>query len=318
MIDRIQAMRTFIRIVDTNSFTKAAQSLDMPRASATTIMQNLEALLGVQLLVRTTRRLSLTPEGAAYYERCAQILADIDDAEASVRQTPGGVAGRLRVEMPGLLANAIVLPELDDFHSRYPQIDLVIGVSLRNVDLVGEGVDCSIQLGELPDSGFAARRLGVLEHVTCASPAYLERHGAPESFDELARHPVVNFISPLSGRPLEFDFEVDGSATKVKVDGFVNVCDELAYLTCGLQGLGLVQPPRLAAQPYLDNGALIEVLPQWKPLPTAVSVTYVKTRQVSPRVRVFIDWLTELFDSAGTMNRDLSRVRQLLSALQPA
>ncbi|RQH08912.1 LysR family transcriptional regulator [Paraburkholderia dinghuensis] len=318
MIDRFQAMRTFIRIVDTNSFTKAAQSLDMPRASATTILQNLEALLGTQLLVRTTRRLSLTSEGAAYYERCARILADIDDAEASVRQTPGGVAGRLRVEMPGLIANAIVLPELDDFHARYPQIDLVIGVSLRNVDLVGEGVDCSIQLGELPDSGFAARRLGVLEHVTCASPAYLERHGAPASFDELARHPAVNFLSPLSGRPLEFDFEVDGSPTKVKVDGFVNVCDELAYLTCGLQGLGLVQPPLLAAQPYLDSGALIEVLPQWKPLPTPVSVALVKTRQVSLRVRVFIDWLTELFEGAGTVNRDLSRVRQLLGGLQPA
>lgn len=318
MIDRIQAMRTFVRIVDTNSFTKAAQSLDMPRASATTILQNLEALLGTQLLVRTTRRLSLTPEGAAYYERCAQILADIDDAEASVRQKPGGGAGRLRLEMPGLIANAIVLPELDDFHSRYPQIDLAIGVSLRNVDLVGEGVDCSIQLGELPDSGLAARRLGVLEHVTCASPAYLARHGAPGSLDELAQHPVVNFLSPQSGRPLEFDFEVDGSATKVKVDGFVHVSDELAYLTCGLRGLGLVQPPRLAAQRYLDTGALVEVLPQWKPLPTPVSVAWVKTRQVSPRVRVFIDWLTELFEGAGAMNRDLSRVRQLLSGLQPA
>ncbi|MFP6560841.1 LysR family transcriptional regulator [Paraburkholderia sp. B3] len=318
MIDRIQAMRTFVRIVDTNSFTKAAQSLDMPRASATTILQNLEALLGTQLLVRTTRRLSLTPEGAAYYERCAQILADIDEAEASVRQSPGGITGRLRVEMPGLIANAIVLPALDDFHARYPQIDLVIGVSLRNVDLVGEGVDCSIQLGRLPDSGLAARRLGVLEHVTCASLAYLERRGSPGSLDELAAHQVVNFLSPLSGRPLEFDFEVDGSATKVKVDGFVHVSDDLAYLTCGLQGLGLVQPPRLAAQPYLDSGSLVEVLPQWKPLPTPVSVAYVKTRQVSPRVRVFVDWLAELFEGAGPMNRDLSRVRQLLGGLQYA
>ncbi|TDG05337.1 LysR family transcriptional regulator [Paraburkholderia guartelaensis] len=318
MIDRIQAMRTFVRIVDTNSFTKAAQSLDMPRASATTLMQNLESLLGTQLLVRTTRRLSLTPEGAAYYERASQILADIDDAEASVRQSPGAIGGRLRVEMPGLIANAIVLPALDDFHARYPQIDLVIGVSLRNVDLVGEGVDCSIQLGELPDSGLAARRLGVLEHVTCASPAYLERHGAPQTLDDLAQHPVVNFLSPLTGRPFEFDFEVEGSPTKVKVDGFVHVSDEFAYLTCGLQGYGLIQPPLLAAQPYLDSGALREVLPQWKPLPTPVSVAFVKSRQLSPRVRVFVDWLAELFEDAGAINRDLSRVRQLLEGLQLA
>ncbi|PXW17512.1 LysR family transcriptional regulator [Paraburkholderia caballeronis] len=318
MIDRIQAMRTFVRIVDTNSFTKAAQSLDMPRASATTLVQNLEALLNTQLLVRTTRRLSVTPEGAAYYEHCAQILAEIDEMEASMRQTTGLVSGRLRVEMPGVIANAIVLPALDDFHARHPHIDLAIGVSLRNVDLVGEAVDCSIQLGELPDSGLVARRLGVLDHVTCASPAYLERNGMPQTVDDLAHHTAVNCLSPVNGRPVDFDFEIDGGATSVRVDGFVHVADEIAYLTCGLQGYGLIQPARLAAQPYLDSGELREVLPRWKPLPTPVSVAFVKTPRVAPRVRVFVDWLAELFDDASQLNRDLSRVRQLLSGLQPA
>ena len=318
MIDRIQAMRTFMRIVDTHSFTKAAQSLDMPRASATTLLQNLEALLNTQLLVRTTRRVSVTPEGAAYYEHCAQILADIDEMEASLRQTSALVSGRLRVEMPAVIANAVVLPALDDFHARHPQIDIALGVSLRNIDLVGEAVDCSIQFGELPDSALAARRLGVLDHVTCASPAYLERHGAPQTLDELAHHTAVNCLSPVSGRPVEFDFEIDGSATSVKIDGFVHVADETAYLTCGLQGFGLIQPVRLAAQPYLDSGELIEVLPRWKPLPTPVSVAFVKTPRVSPRVRVFVDWLAALFDDASQLNRDLSRVQQLLSGLQPA
>ena len=159
MIDRITAMRTFIRIVDTNSFTRAAESLNIPRATATTIVQNLEALLGTALLTRTTRRLSITPEGAAYYERCAQILADIDEMEASLRDTTDNLRGRLRVEIPVAVATALVFPALDDFHARFPHIDLAIGLSNRAVDMVGEAVDCSIQLGELPDSGLVARLL---------------------------------------------------------------------------------------------------------------------------------------------------------------
>ncbi|RFU44089.1 LysR family transcriptional regulator [Paraburkholderia sp. DHOC27] len=318
MIDRIQAMRTFIRIVDTHSFTRAAQSLDMPRATATTLVQNLEALLGTALLVRTTRRLSLTPEGAEYYDRCTQILADIDEMEASLRHAADHLSGRLRVEMPAAVATALVLPALDDFHARFPNIDLAIGVSNRPVDLVGEAVDCSIQLGELPDSGLVARRLGSLEHVTCASPDYLERYGMPNDLDDLARHVAVNCLSPHNGRAVDFDFEVGGSALNVKVDGFVKVSDEQAYLTCGLQGLGLIQPARIAAQPYLDAGLLREVLPQWKPTPMTVSVAYVKNRRVSPRVRAFVDWLAVLFEQAESVDQDLSRVRQLMRGLHPA
>ncbi|MGF6261689.1 LysR family transcriptional regulator for bpeEF and oprC [Paraburkholderia youngii] len=318
MIDRITAMRTFIRIVDTNSFTRAAESLNIPRATATTIVQNLEALLGTALLVRTTRRLSITPEGAAYYERCAQILADIDEMEASIRNSTDNLTGRLRIEMPSAVASAIVLPSLDEFHALYPNLDLAIGVSNRTVDMVSEAIDCSIQLGELPDSNLVARQLGSLDQVTCASPAYLARHGTPADLDELRAHVAVNCVSPHSGRECDFDFEVDGEARKVKLNGFVQVSDEQAYLTCGLQGLGMIQPARIAAQPYLDSGFLHEVLPQWKPVPMPVSVAYVKNRRVSPRVRAFVDWLAELFEKAGHVEQDLSRVRQLLRGLHPA
>ncbi|HXZ09542.1 MAG TPA: LysR family transcriptional regulator [Paraburkholderia sp.] len=317
MIDRIQAMRTFIRIVDTNSFTRAAESLDIPRATCTTILQNLEALLGTQLLVRTTRRLSLTAEGAEYYERCSQILADIDDMEASLRHATDNLSGRLRVEMPGAVATALVLPAIDDFHTRYPNIDLAIGVSNRAVDLVGEAVDCSIQLGELPDSGLIARGLGTLEQVTCASPAYLARYGMPTSLDELENHVAVNCMSAHNGRTVDFDFEVGGSALTVKINGYIKVADEQAYLTCGLQGLGLIQPSRIAAQPYLDSGQLREVLPQWKPMPMPVSVAYVKNRQMSPRVRAFVDWLAQLFERAEDVSQDMSRVRQLMQGVHP-
>ncbi|MGF6774288.1 LysR family transcriptional regulator for bpeEF and oprC [Paraburkholderia sp. GAS199] len=318
MIDRITAMRTFIRIVDMNSFTRGAESLNIPRATATTIVQNLEALLGTSLLIRTTRRLSVTAEGAAYYERSAQILADIDEMEASLRSATENLTGRLRIEMPGAVASALVLPALDDFHARYPNLDLAIGVSNRTVDLVAQAVDCSIQLGELPDSNLIARQLGTLEHVTCASPAYLARMGTPVSLRDLEDHLAVNCMSPDSGREVDFDFEVDGEAHKVKVNGFVKVSDEQAYLTCGLQGLGMIQPARIAAQPYLDSGQLREVLPQWKPVPMPVSVAYVKNRRVSPRVRAFVDWLAELFEQAEHVDQDMSRVRQLLRGLHPA
>ena len=184
-------------------------------------------------------------------------------------------------------------------------------MSNRTVDLVSEAIDCSIQLGELPDSNLVARQLGTLEHVTCASPAYLTSHGTPVDLDDLRGHVAVNCMSPHNGR------DVDGEAQNVKVTGFVKVSDEQAYLTCGLQGLGLIQPARIAVQPYLDSGLLREVLPQWKPVPTPVSVAYVKNRRVSPRVRAFIDWLAELFEKAEHVDQDLSRVRQLLRGLHP-
>ncbi|TKC92724.1 LysR family transcriptional regulator [Trinickia terrae] len=313
-------MRTFVRIVDTQSFTRAALSLDIPRATATTIVQNLEAMLGVQLLQRTTRRLNLTAEGAAYYERCVQILADIDEMEASLRDATDNLRGRLRVEMPGAIATTLVFPALDDFHARFPHVDLAIGLSSRTVDMVGEAVDCSVQLGELPDSGLVARRLGMLEQVTCASPDYLARHGTPMTLDDLAGHVAVNCMAEVCGsaaRGAEFDFEDDGRVTSVRVEGFVQVADEHAYLACGLEGLGLIQPSRIAAQPYLDSGQLKEVLPRYTPVAVPVSVAYLKNRRVAPRVRAFVDWLAELFEQAELVGKDMSRVRQLLRGLHP-
>lgn len=308
MTDRVHAMRVFIRVVDTNSFTRAAESLGMPRASVSTLIQQLEALVGVQLLARTTRRLNLTAEGAACYERCMRILADIDELESGFLGNDDRLSGRLRIEMPDTVATSLVLPALPDFHVRYPNIELAIGISNRAVDLVGEGIDCSIQLGELPDSGLIARRLGSFEHVTCASPAYLEEHGTPATLADLSRHFAVNCVSDRTGRPCDFDFDVDGDSVAVKMSGFVQVTDEQAYLACGLQGLGLIQPPRIAALPYLRSGQLREVLPQWQSMPMPVSVAYVKSRQASPRVSAFVDWLAELFERSQEMDHTLTRL----------
>ncbi|HGO6127150.1 TPA: LysR family transcriptional regulator [Burkholderia cepacia] len=295
MDNPIRAMRIFTRIVEMNSFTRAAQALGISRATATRTVQELETALGMPLLVRTTRALRATPEGDAYYRRCVRITADVDELEASIRGAALHPSGPLRVE----------LPALGEFHARHPDLALTLGVSGRPADRIGDAIDCSVQLGELPDSSLVARRLGTLERVTCASPAYLDRHGAPRTLDDLAVHRAVG-TSPVPGqRTAELEFLVDGAVRKVRLDGIVSVEDERAYLACGVHGLGLIQPPRVAAQPLIDAGRLREVLPCWRPGAIAVSAVYVKRPHVSPGVRAFVDWMVERFSEASRSGEGL-------------
>ncbi|HTH77059.1 MAG TPA: LysR family transcriptional regulator [Trinickia sp.] len=295
-MDRLQAMQVFTRVVDTNSFTKAAETLDLPRASVTTIIQNLEAYLGVRLMHRTTRRLSLTPDGAAYYERCVRILADVDETESSLQNGSKKPHGKLRVDMPGALGRTIVIPALCEFHHRYPDIDLQLGFSDRPVDLLQEGVDCVIRVGALQDSSLVARRIGLFEGVTCAAPEYLTRAGEPKAIDELSQFQAVNYFSSRTGRIINFDFLVDGKEVEVKMPGSVSVNDADAYVTCAVEGFGLIQAPLFMVLPHLRSGALKEVLPAWKPLPMPISAVYPHSRHLSPKVRVFVDWVAEIFD----------------------
>lgn len=295
-MDRLQAMQVFTRVVDTNSFTKAAETLDLPRASVTTIIQNLEAYLSVRLMHRTTRRLSLTPDGAAYYERCVRILADVDETESSLQNGSKKPHGKLRVDMPGALGRTVVIPALCEFHKRYPDIDLQLGFSDRPVDLLQEGVDCVIRVGALQDSSLVARRIGLFEGVTCAAPDYLARAGEPTTLDELSQFEAVNYFSSRTGRIINFDFLVDGKEVEVKMPSVVSVNDADAYLTCALEGFGLIQAPLFMVLPHLRSGALKEVLPAWKPLPMPISTVYPHSRHLSPKVRVFVDWVAEVFD----------------------
>ncbi|PMS38909.1 LysR family transcriptional regulator [Trinickia symbiotica] len=295
-MDRLQAMQVFTRVVDTNSFTKAAETLDLPRASVTTIIQNLEAHLGVRLMHRTTRRLSLTPDGAAYYERCVRILADIDETESSLQNGNKKPNGKLRVDMPGSIGRTIVIPSLCEFHKQYPDIDLQLGFSDRPVDLLQEGVDCVIRVGALQDSSLVARRIGLFEGVTCASPDYLARAGVPQTLEDLSRFKAVNYFSSRTGRILDWAFLVDGKEVEVKMAGAVSVNDADAYVTCALEGFGLIQMARFMVLPHLRSGALQEVLPEWKPLPMPISAVYPHSRHLSPKVRVFVDWIAEIFD----------------------
>ncbi|TCW85919.1 LysR family transcriptional regulator [Burkholderia sp. SRS-46] len=299
MDNPIRAMRIFARIVEMNSFTRAAASLGISRATATRTVQELEAALGTPLLVRTTRALRATPEGDGYYRRCLRITADVDELEASIRSAVRHPGGPLRVELPGAVASAIVLPALGAFHARHPELVLTLGASGRAADLVGDAVDCSIRLGELPDSSLVARPLGALERVTCASPAYLDRHGMPRTLDDLTAHRAIYVASALGHRVAELDFAIDGAMRKVRIDGIVGVDDEHAHLLCGVHGLGLIQLPRIVAQPLIERGQLREVLPRWRPGAVPVSAVYVKRRHVSSGVRAFVDWMAERFAQAA-------------------
>lgn len=294
-MDRFQAMQVFTAVVDANSFTRAADNLNLPRTTVTTLIQGLESLLRVRLLNRTTRRISLTPDGAAYYERCVRILAEIDETEASFHNVTRGPQGRLRIDMSPSIGRLLLLPNLCDFYIRYPDIELVIGMSDRPVDMVQEAVDCVIRIGELQDSSMVARRIGTFQAVTCGSPLYFERHGVPQNIADLQHHKSVHYFSSRTGRTIDWDFMVDGVATEVKMAGKLSVNDGDAYVASALQGFGLVQAPLYMIQPYLDDGRLIEVLSQWKPVPMPISVVYLHNRHLSPKVRAFVDWVAELF-----------------------
>ncbi|SMG59746.1 LysR family transcriptional regulator [Paraburkholderia susongensis] len=293
-MDIVQAMKVFARVVETNSFTRAAETLDMPRARVTVTVQALEARLKTRLLQRTTRSLNLTPDGAAYYERCVRVLADIDDIESSLLGKQRTPRGRLRVDMPGALGRLVVMPALGSFHEQYPEIDLVLGLGDKPLDLVQEGIDCVVRIGTLQDSSLVARRIGIYQAVTVASPAYLQEAGTPETLAELVNHRTVNYYWSRTGRIMPLTFEANGEVVEVKMRGSIAVNDAEAYLGSALNGFGIVQGARFMALPYLESGALVEILAQWKPTPLPISAVYPHNRHLSSSVRAFIDWITGL------------------------
>lgn len=301
-MDRFQAMQIFTRVVDANSFTLAADTLGLPRSTITTTIQGLERQLRTKLLNRTTRRLSLTPDGASYYERCVHILADVEDAESSLHDATRGPRGRLRIDTLPSIGRLILIPALCDFHERYPDIELAIGMSDRPVDMVQNAVDCVIRIGELKGPTLVGKRIGTLEVITCAAPAYIERHGEPTTLQELDQHRGVHYFSNATGRSLDWSFLVDGQAVDIAVNGVISVNDSEAYMACGLQGFGMIQLPRYMVQPHLESGALREVLAQWAPAAMPISVAYLHNRHLSPKVRVFVDWVAELFQRCPRMS----------------
>ncbi len=290
-------MQVFTRIVELGGFGKAADSLGLPRASVTQLIKQLERHLGAQLLQRTTRHVSPTLDGSAYYQRCLGLLADIDDAESLFCDARSNPQGRLRIDLPASLSHRVVIPALPDFRARYPRIELDIGASDRPVDLIREGVDCVVRAGDVHDLSLVARPLAQLPQVTCASSAYLARHGMPCDLDGLLRtHEAVNYVSPLTGRRFPFDFTRNGERRQVEIAGPIAISSSEGYVAACEAGMGIIQAPRYHVREQLLAGTLHEVLPEYPPAPMALTALYPAHRQLSRRVRVFVDWLVALFE----------------------
>lgn len=296
MLDRLDAMRLFVRVVERRSFTAAAADLGIPRSTATEGIKRLEADLGSRLLDRTTRHVEPTPDGEAYYRRCLTILADVEEAESALRGAEP--SGLLRVEAHGRITRTFLLPRLPDFLARYPKLDLQLGQTDRLVDLVREGVDCAIRAGVPQDGGLIMRRLARIPEVVCASPAYLERRGIPTSPDDLDGHLCIGFLSSRTGAVLPFEFQVDGVVRDVTLPSRVTVNEAETMHDLALLGFGLIQAPLYRFRADLAAGRLVEVLAGFAPEPTPLVALYPQSRQLSPRVRVFLDWAAELFVEA--------------------
>jgi LysR family transcriptional regulator for bpeEF and oprC len=297
-MDRLQAMRVFTRVLELGSFTRAADSLDLPRATVTYAIKELETHLGARLLNRTTRQVNATADGEAYYRRCIRLLADLEETESVFRHANAQPKGKLRIAMQGNQARNFVLPVLTDFCERYPHIELDICMADRFVDLVRDGIDCAVRSGELRDSSLYGRRIAKLAQITCASPAYLAQYGTPQHPDELAGHQAVNFVSSQTGRIMPFDFVVDGAVRSVTLPGRITVDNADAYLACCESGFGLIQLPRYGAEAGLKQGKLVEVLGDFHPAPMPVSVLYPHQLQLTPRVRVFVEWVAQAYAQA--------------------
>lgn len=303
-MNKLRAMQVFVRVVEMNGFASAAMGLSMPPSTVSRLIKDLEAHLGVRLLQRTTRTISLTPDGILYYDHCQRILRDVDAAESSLSGSTVPPRGRLRVDMPASFARVVILPAIREFQDRYPDIDLTLTLGDRPVDLVQEGIDCVLRAG-IPESSatLVARRIGSFEWVTCASPEYLMEHGEPKSLEDLESHRLVQFLSGKSGRPMDWPFLVNGETRNVRISGNLAVNDTGSYVTCGLEGLGLIRIANFVARPYLQAGRLIRILQAYGSPEVPLSVMYPQNRQLSPAVRAFVSWVSLLVREAEPTRR---------------
>ena len=289
----IEYLNIFIQVVEQGSFSKAADVLQIHRPTVSKAIQQIEHDLGVKLINRTTRKLSITAEGDEFYHHARHVLAEVNDMMASFSPTLPP-RGRLRLDVPLALAHAILIPNLKHFQSLYPDIDVVLVSSDKKTDLIAEGVDCLVRLGELQDSSFISRRLGDIRMVTCAAPSYLQQHGRPETLADLGLHRAINFFSEHSRDVMEWKFMKDGNVVSLRPAGNMLVDNSDILLSCGLAGLGIIQATFDALAPHIASGALEEVLPQYPSISKPVSVMYPDRRYLSPKVRVFIDWFSEV------------------------
>lgn len=294
-MDKLDQYRVFVQVAEMGSFIKASHVLELPRASVSAAVQQLESAMGTRLLHRTTRQVRLTADGMQLLERVRLFLSDAEEIDQLFHANQRKIAGRLNVDVPSRIARRLIAPALPGFLRRYPRLQLALGSTDRAIDLVHEGVDCAVRIGALRDSSLIARPVGHIALINCASPGYLHEHGVPARPDDLTRgHWSVGYASPSTGRELPWDYFVSGNERQVAVPSRVIVNNAESYIACCVSGLGLIQIPRFDVQHLLDRDELVEVMPEFRAAPMQVSFVYPNRRPRSRRLNTFIQWFETL------------------------
>lgn len=295
-------LQVFVRVAELSSFSQAADRLGLPKARVSTAVQQLEAQLGTRLLHRTTRRVQMTQDGQAFYERCKDMLSDLDELQAMFQRGVQSLRGRLRVDMPTLMARDQIIPRLPEFLAAHPELEIELGSTDRRVDLVREGFDCVLRVGTLHDSALVARPLGELRQINVASPAYLAQRGTPHTLDDLAAHRLIHYVPTLGAKSAGWEHVQDGKAMSHAMPGALTVNGTEAYQSACLAGLGLIQAPAVGVASLIARGLLVEVMPAHRAPSLPVSLLYANRRNLPQRVQVFMAWvgeaLTPYLDSA--------------------
>jgi LysR family transcriptional regulator for bpeEF and oprC len=299
-MDQLFCMRVFARVVEQASFARAAEDFDIARPTATTAVAQLEKRLGVRLLHRTTRRLSLTDEGRAFYQGCVRMLNDLAETEDALSGARLAPRGRLRASTPNALIHQAFFPALPRFLSRYPDLSVELVITDRAVNLVEEGIDCAVRAVNLPDdSTLVARRISEVKWLTCASPRYLKAHGTPKSIAELERHNCIRFISPSISRTTDWRFRKGEEELTYTPRGTFGVTSLEGAVAAAAAGIGVAQVSDVLAMPELRSGALKPLLLEWAAPGPPLQVVYPSNRYLSAKVKAFTDFVAEVFPAEG-------------------
>jgi len=296
-MNKLELLRTFVRVSEVRSFTLAAESLGLPRSTVSEQVKALERLLGTQLFNRTTRRVQATQDGALLYERSKDLLSGMDEIESLFSADDAELAGRLRIDLPTMMARRVIIPALPQFLQRFPRLEVELSCTDRQVDLLREGFDCVMRIGTLHDLDVVARPVGQLSMRNCASPAYLARYGVPQTPQELAGHQLVHYVRNLGARSAGFEYLQGDELHYQAMAGVVTVNNAEAYSAACLAGLGLIQVPAVGVAEHLQRGELVSLLEDWQAPAMPVSLLYARQRHVPRRVQAFMQWLASVLAS---------------------
>ncbi|MEF7612484.1 LysR family transcriptional regulator [Aquincola sp. MAHUQ-54] len=315
----LHELRVFALVAELGSFTRAAEQLGMAKGRVSATVQQLEARLGTRLLMRTTRQVRLTPDGEQFLDRCKELLADAEQMQAMFQPAASGLRGRVRIDLPTSLARELIIPRLPEFLAAHPLLEVGLSTTDRKVDLVQEGFDCVLRIGQLADSELVARPLGHFAMSNLASPAYLQAHGTPRTLADLAQHRIVHYAAKLGTQGAGWEYEEGGARRLLPMRSAVVVNGIDAYEAACLAGLGLVQSPTHGARRLLDAGRLVAVLPEYTAPPMPVSLLYAHRRQLAPRVQAVLNWIAGVVQPylAGPRNAPVAKPRRTRAA-QPS